>query len=123
MRILGQRPVIAVTGIVFVLIGLALAAGGGWLAVLGGSLAYLVIGLATFATGILLIAGRSSAFSLFAVVVIGTLGWALFEQGLDWWPMAARGDVIFVMGAWLVILALLWPGAGRGRRGRSRSPS
>ncbi len=118
MRILGQRPVIAVTGIVFLLIGVALAGGGGWLAALGGSFAYLAIGLATLITGVLLIAGRTSAFTLFALVVLGTLGWALSEQGLDWWPMAARGDVIFVMGAWLVILALLWPG----RRTRTAGP-
>lgn len=110
MRILGQRPAVALTGILFALVGLVLAGGGAWLAYLGGTWAYLAIGAATLATGLLLLAGSAAAFPVFALAIVGTLAWAFLENGLAWWPMAARGDVIFLMGAWLVILGFLWPG-------------
>ena len=57
----GSRRVPVVTGVVYCAIGLALAAGGLWLAVLGGSLYYVIAGLGILVAGALLIAGRPSA--------------------------------------------------------------
>jgi hypothetical protein len=87
-----------VTGIVYCIVGFALASGGLWLAVLGGSLYYVIAGLGILLTGGLLIAGRRSALWVYAAVLIGTLAWAIGEIGFDWWPLAARGDVVFPLG-------------------------
>src|SRR5215470_12489924 len=98
----GSRRVPVVTGVIYCIIGLALAAGGTWLVVLGGSLYYLIAGLGILVTGALLIAGRRSALWVYAAVLIGTLAWAIGEIGFDWWPLAARGDVVFPLGLWLL---------------------
>jgi quinoprotein glucose dehydrogenase len=84
------------------LLGLALAAGGAWLIGLGGSWAYLPAGLGLAVTGGLLIARRRAALWVYAAVLIGTLGWAVIEVGFDWWPLAARGDVLFPLALWLL---------------------
>src|SRR5690348_4719718 len=97
-----SRPVVTITGTIYALVGLALAGGGAWLVMLGGSPFYLIAGLGIFITGALLIAGRRSALWVYAAVLIGTLVWALAEVGLDWWPLAARGDLIYPLGLWLL---------------------
>ncbi len=53
-----SHPVVTITGVVYALIGLALAGGGAWLVALGGSLFYLIAGLGILVTGALLVAGR-----------------------------------------------------------------
>ena len=93
---------VAMTGILFTLLGLALAGGGAWLAVLGGSIFYVIAGCATVATGILLIARRRVALHVFAAVLLVTALWSIHDIGFDWWPMAARVDVFFILGLWLL---------------------
>src|SRR4051812_8114804 len=97
-----SRPIVTITGIVYGLIGLALAGGSAWLVTLGGSPFYLIAGLGILITGALLIAGRRAALWVYAAVLIGTLAWAVSEVGFDWWPLAARGDVVFPLGLWLL---------------------
>jgi quinoprotein glucose dehydrogenase len=99
-----SRPasIIAITGVVYGLIGLVLAGGGVWLAALGGSLYYVLAGLGILITGLLLLIGRGSALWVYAAVLIATLVWAVSEIGFDWWPLAARGDIIFPLGLWLL---------------------
>jgi quinoprotein glucose dehydrogenase len=99
----GSRLVPVVTGVIYCVIGLALAAGGAWLAILGGSLYYLIGGLGILVTGALLVGGRRSSLWVYAAVLIGTLAWAISEIGFDWWPLAARGDVVFPLGLWLLV--------------------
>jgi len=96
------RPVVVVTGIVYALLGIILTGGGLWLVTLGGSAYYLFGGLGVLATGALLVAGRRSALWVYAAVLIGTLIWAVSEIGFDWWPLAARGDIIYPLGLWLL---------------------
>ena len=91
--------------ILFVVVGLALAGGGVWLAVLGGSLFYVAAGAGTLLTAALLLAGRRIALTVFAVVLAATLVWAAIETRFAWWPLAARGDVIFPMA---LVLLLPW---------------
>ena len=91
-----------ITGIIYALIGFVLAGGGIWLAALGGSIFYIVLGVGILATGALLLAQRRSAIWLFAIVLVGTLAWAVYEVQFDWWPLAARGDIIFPMALWLL---------------------
>src|SRR4026207_365736 len=90
------------TGIILALIGLVISGGGVWLAALGGSLYYFIAGIGILITGALLIARHRSALWVYAAVRVGTLIWAVGEVGLDWWPLAAGGDVIFPIALWLL---------------------
>lgn len=119
-----RSPVVLVTAIICALIGLCLLGGGAWLAVLGGSLFYCIAGVGVVVTGALLFARHRAALWVYAAVLIGALVWAVHEVGFDWWPLAARGDVIFPLGVWL-----LTPWVVRGLRGsdsfsnqRARAP-
>ncbi|SMF76128.1 quinoprotein glucose dehydrogenase [Tistlia consotensis] len=100
------------TAIVVLLLGLCLLGGGAWLAWLGGSWYYLIAGLGFLATAALLAKRRRAALWVYALVVAGSLAWALWEVGLDWWQLAPRGDVIALLGLWLL---MPWV-AGRLRR-------
>lgn len=99
---------LAVVAVLIGLAGLALAFAGAWLIALGGSWYYLVAGLGLAAAALLLRRGGGAGLMVYAAVVLLTLAWALWEVGLDWWPMAARGDVFFVVG-----LLLLTPWVAR----------
>lgn len=100
-----SRPATLVMAGVLVLSGLALAGGGGWLIALGGSWYYLIAGLTLILSGILLGRGQGAALWVYAALVLGTLVWALWEVGLDWWALAPRGSLIVVLG---VLLLLPW---------------
>ncbi|BAI76501.1 quinoprotein glucose dehydrogenase (plasmid) [Azospirillum sp. B510] len=88
--------------ILLAILGLGSLGGGVWLILLGGSWYYAVAGLLFLATAALLAKRSAAALSVYALLVIGTLVWALWEVGLDWWPLSARGDVIAVVGALLL---------------------
>ncbi|WP_271894692.1 glucose/quinate/shikimate family membrane-bound PQQ-dependent dehydrogenase [Candidatus Phyllobacterium onerii] len=93
---------ITLTAVVFLLIAAALGAGGVWLAVLGGSWYYILAGLAFLVTSYFLFRKRASALLVYAILVIGTLGWAIWEIGFDWWQLAPRGGAIILLGLWLL---------------------
>lgn len=104
---LAQTPAQGVVGIVVLLVlavvAMLLVVGGIWLLVLGGSPYYLMAGAAVAVTAVLLRRRAQAALALYAALFIATLGWALWEAGLDWWPLAARLDVLFVLGALLLL--------------------
>lgn len=91
-----------------VLCGGLLAAGGAWLITLGGSAYYVVAAAGLLLTAVLLARLKPAAQAVYAVLLAGSLIWSLWEAGLDWWPLAARLDVLFVLG-----LLLWWPGVTR----------
>lgn len=84
------------------LFGIALLIGGVWLAALGGSWYYLLSGAVLIAVAIMLVKRIPEALWLYALLVAATVAWALWEAGLDWWPLAARGDVLFLLGLFLL---------------------
>ena len=89
--------------ILLAILGLGSLGGGLWLILLGGSWYYAVAGILFLVTALLLVKRSPAALAVYALLVIGTLVWALWEAGLDWWPLAARGDVIAVVGFLLLI--------------------
>ena len=97
--------------IIFILLGLAFLVGGIWLLTLGGSFYYLVAGLVLVTVGGLLPVRRVATQALYAVFLVATLLWGLWESGYDWWPLATRIG-------WFLLLAipLLIP-ASKQRRG------
>lgn len=100
---------VTITSLVLFIIGLVLGAGGLWLASLGGSWYYIVVGLAFLVAAWLLYRRRSMALWLYAAIVIGTLAWAVWEIGFDWWELGPRGGIIVLVALWL-----LTPWARRG---------
>ncbi|WP_414833621.1 glucose/quinate/shikimate family membrane-bound PQQ-dependent dehydrogenase [Afifella sp. YEN Y35] len=95
--------VATITGIAIALLGAALAVGGIWLAALGGSWYYILAAVGFLATGILLFMHRAAALYVYAAVVLGTLVWAIWEAGFDWWQLAPRGDIVVLIGIWLLL--------------------
>lgn len=57
------------------------------------------------------------ALVVYALLVAGTLAWALWEVGLDWWPLAARGDVVFLVGLLMLTPWITRRLGGEGRDG------
>lgn len=99
----GSQLMLRATASVLALAGLALGIGGVWLVGLGGSWFYVMAALGFVLTGGLLIGRRPAALWVYATLVFGTLGWALWESGLDWWALTPRGDVIVLIGAFLLL--------------------
>ncbi|GAN53731.1 glucose/quinate/shikimate family membrane-bound PQQ-dependent dehydrogenase [Tanticharoenia sakaeratensis] len=97
------RPLVLLTAVVTALIGAYLAVGGVWLLSYGDTPYYLICGLAMFATAFLLYRGRASALWVYAAITIGSLIWAVAEAGFDFWSLVPRGDVIVILGIWLLL--------------------
>ncbi|WP_292583052.1 glucose/quinate/shikimate family membrane-bound PQQ-dependent dehydrogenase, partial [Mesorhizobium sp.] len=73
---------------------------------------YLIAGLVFLITAWLLFRRRSTSLWLYALFVLATLCWAVWEIGFDWWQLGPRGGVIVLIALWL-----LTPWARRGLRG------
>ncbi|MDK1384718.1 glucose/quinate/shikimate family membrane-bound PQQ-dependent dehydrogenase [Sinorhizobium sp. 8-89] len=93
---------IVLTAILFALIGLAIGAGGIRLLMLGGSPYYLLAGLGFLLTAFLLFRRQAAALWVYALVVVGSLAWAVWEVGFDWWQLGPRGGIIILLGLWLL---------------------
>lgn len=108
-----------VTGFVLLVLGVPVLLASAWLGVLGGSWYYLLAGLGFVLAGVLLMRRSPAGLWVFAVLVGGTLAWALWESGLDWWPLAARGGVVFLIGLFLAApwTAGAWPAGAAGHDG------
>lgn len=81
--------------------GIVLLVGGAWLIALGGSWYYALAGIALLVVAYLLFQRRPAALWVYAGLSLATLLWALWESGLDWWPLAARIDVLFLLGLFM----------------------
>lgn len=98
------KPIFWIVGVIFAAIGLILLGGGIWLAALGGSLYYVIIGVVLIITAILVIRGNMAGVWLYFGAFLGTLIWALWEVGLNIWPLVPRLTGPFVL--LLVIIAI-----------------
>jgi membrane-bound PQQ-dependent dehydrogenase (glucose/quinate/shikimate family) len=101
-----------VFGSLLVLVGVVLAAGGGWLAAIGGSWYYLATGILVAGAGLLLAKGDRWGAYFYGLVLASTLVWSLYEVQFDLWALAPRLIGPFVLGLWL-----LMPWVRRGLRG------
>jgi len=97
-----HATLLRITGLVLGLLGLGTAAAGLYLVTLGGSWYYLLAGLAIAATAMLLWKRRVEALWLYAAIVLGTVIWAVAEIRFDWWQLVPRGDIIFLVGLFLL---------------------
>ncbi|MGB3500291.1 MAG: membrane-bound PQQ-dependent dehydrogenase, glucose/quinate/shikimate family [Mesorhizobium sp.] len=76
--------------VVLGLIGLAVAAAGGWLLSLGGSPYYVLAGIAYLVAAVLMWRRSSFGGVLVLLVAIATVPWALWEAGYAFWDLFAR---------------------------------
>ncbi|MDR0227394.1 MAG: membrane-bound PQQ-dependent dehydrogenase, glucose/quinate/shikimate family [Burkholderiaceae bacterium] len=83
--------------------GACLAWGGGQLLLADGSVYYLVAGVLLLATGVEVARRSALALWLYALLLLCTALWAVWEVQLDWWPLAARLGLPWVMGLLLAL--------------------
>lgn len=102
----GSRNVSVVIAALF---GLVLLIGGVWLATLGGSLYYLMAGVVLLVVAGMLGRRSTAGIWLYALLMIATVIWGLWEAGTDFWALVPRLDILGVFGLWLLI-----PAATRG---------
>ncbi|MBU4155219.1 MAG: glucose/quinate/shikimate family membrane-bound PQQ-dependent dehydrogenase [Alphaproteobacteria bacterium] len=97
------------TAVVFGAIGLLLAVGGAQLVSLSGSPYYLAAGIVLMITAVLVVARRAEALWLHGLLILASLGWAVYEVGFDWWQLGTRGGLIVLLGLWLMLPAVRRP--------------
>lgn len=95
-----------ILGIVMALIGAVLAAGGIWLAAIGGSLYYALTGAAMLVAGVLLARGRLIGGWIYVAIFVATVIWAFVEVGANNWALVPRIVAPLVL---LVALFLIMP--------------
>ena len=85
---------VVISGVFCIIVGLALGAGGAKVVSLGGTWYFAIVAAGFLLTGALLLMRRRAALWVYALLMLGALGWALYEVGLDWWQLAPRGSII-----------------------------
>ena len=113
-----------ILGAIFAAIGLILTIGGIWLAVVGGSLYYVLAGLGLLASAWFLLRGNRLGTWIYAAVYAATVVWALWESGANPWALIPRLVGPTVLLALLLLFAPLldrhrtsWRNAGLGAAG------
>ncbi|VCU70906.1 Quinoprotein glucose dehydrogenase [Pigmentiphaga humi] len=89
--------------LVLLLVALYSLFGGVWLAALGGSWYYAAVGVALLASAWCLRRNRTAGLWLYALILAATLLWGIWEAGADFWALAPRYDVLFLLGLWLLL--------------------
>ena len=98
---LGRR----IFAMILLLIGAIVALGGAQLVLLGGSGYYLIGGIAVLAAAVLTWRGDAKGAWIYAAFMMVTLGWALWEAGIDGWALAPRLIAPAVIG---LLFAVPW---------------
>jgi len=102
-------------GLLMVIIGAPLVYGGVQLIGLGGSWYYALAGLGVIASGILYALRRKQGLWLYAIVFLATVAWAIWESGLEFWPLVPRLVAPAVIAIPALLLAPLFP-SSKGKR-------
>lgn len=102
----GSKWLLGGLGLLIALIGLGLAAGGGYLLSLGGSAYFLLMGLAMLVSGLLIARRNPRGAWLYGVALVLTAIWAVWDAGLEYWPLVSRVLTFAVIG---LVVALIYP--------------
>ncbi|WP_246686730.1 membrane-bound PQQ-dependent dehydrogenase, glucose/quinate/shikimate family [Mesorhizobium sp. B2-4-19] len=102
-------------GVLLILLGLLIGAGGIWLIALGGSLYYLPAGIGLLLAGSLLLRGSAAGVWIYTITWLATLLWAYWEVGSNGWALMPR---VFAPTIILIFVLLTLPAfRGPARRG------
>ncbi|HLO19816.1 MAG TPA: membrane-bound PQQ-dependent dehydrogenase, glucose/quinate/shikimate family, partial [Sphingomicrobium sp.] len=103
-----------ILAIVMAIIGIVLTIGGAWLAVLGGSLYYLLAGIALLVSAWLLFRGRLLGAWIYVGLFILTAIWGFAESRGNAWAMVPWLAAPLMILIWtLLVMPTLAPGGGR----------
>src|SRR5690242_7097129 len=103
-----------ILAIVMAIIGIVLTIGGVWLAVLGGSIYYLIAGIAMLASGWFLFRGRMLGAWIYVGLFILTAIWGFAESGGNAWAMVPWLVAPLVILIWtLLVMPTLGPAERR----------
>ena len=91
--------------IIMAVFAVPLIIGGAYLLSLGGSPYYLFAGAAMLATAFLLFKKHWSAYGVYAIFIVVTLVWSLWESGFYWWALATRLGFPLIFG---LLMLLPW---------------
>lgn len=94
------------TIIILVFIALFLLIGGIWLAAIGGSLYYVIAGVLLLVVAVQLYKRATGALWIYTALMLGSIIWAIWEVGTDFWALAPRLDILGILGLWLLIPAV-----------------
>jgi quinoprotein glucose dehydrogenase len=102
-------------GAVIASIGIILAVGGIWLAALGGSVYYLLTGIAMIIAGVMLVQNRMSGAYLYIAVVICTVIWSFVDaqRNLAWALVPRIISPVVMLVATLLVMPTLSQAANR----------
>ena len=87
---------------IVLLVAIAFLYGGVRLLAVGGSLYYVVAGVALLASAVFLWRGDKRGSHIYGALLVVTLLWSLFEVGTDLWALMPRLLFLSVLGAWLL---------------------
>ncbi|QHI95814.1 membrane-bound PQQ-dependent dehydrogenase, glucose/quinate/shikimate family [Aristophania vespae] len=96
---------LTIIALIVAIIGLLLTIGGVWNVVVGGPFYYLIAGIGYLLTSALLFKRNPAGLALFALILLGTIIWAIFLVGFDFWSLLPWLDVALVVG---IVLSLPW---------------
>ncbi len=88
---------------IMIISGFYLLIGGGWLSYLGGSSYYIISGVVILISANLLLKRNPLSIWIFNLLLLATLIWSLWEVGTDFWALAPRLDIFFIIGILLLI--------------------
>jgi quinate dehydrogenase (quinone) len=88
--------------VIVLLLGLAYLYSGGKLLAVGGSIYYVLAGIALVVSGGLLWRGHKFGSHLYGALLLVTLLWGLYEVGADPWALMPRVLLLAVLGIWLL---------------------
>jgi quinoprotein glucose dehydrogenase len=98
--------VLRLYALVLLAIGIALAAGGGYLVSLHGSPYYVLTGIAVIVSAVLLWMRKGEGALLYGLMLLATIAWALWEAGYDGWLLMTRVLAPVVLGVVLLVPAV-----------------
>src|SRR5690606_38844355 len=103
---LTSRFLVRLIAVITMAFGAVLCSGGVYLLWLGGSAYFVLAGAVLVASGGLIFRYKPIGAIWFAAVYVGTLIWALWDVGLQFWPLASR---LFCLTIVAILIASIYP--------------
>ncbi|ROR17904.1 quinate dehydrogenase (quinone) [Comamonas sp. BIGb0124] len=107
-----RKKLVPILAVLSGLIGLVLLTVGGYLAILGGSPYYVLTGLALAVFSVLLWMRHRGSIVLFTLIIITTVLWSCWENGLYFWGLIPRLSWALLLG---ILVAVVTPALMEGR--------
>ena len=90
-------------GLISALLGAAILYYGGQLALAGGSLFYVIMAVGLLIAGLQLMRRRQNGLWIYALTLVLSFIWTLYEVGFDKWQWIPRGALIVFLGLLLCL--------------------